>query len=138
MSFRTFFVGTNILFLSLSGQSGSAVAESIILAADNWCPYNCEPTSLDRGFMIDIVSEVLKKHGYKVEYKNLNWTKAMEDVAAGRIDGLVGAGASEAKNLVITENPLGINKTCFYGNYGTKIRFKDVQSLKNIKIGVIA
>ena len=110
----------------------------LVIAADAWCPYNCEATSHDRGFMIDAASEILGKYGYEVIYRNSPWTNAIRDVANGHVDAVVGAGSAEAKDLVTAFEPLGINKTCFFTASERNFRYTGVTSLNAVRLGVIA
>ena len=115
-----------------------AAPTPLIIAADAWCPYNCEATSHDRGFMIDAAAEILGKYNYEVIYRNEPWTNAMHDVAEGQIDAVVGAGSAEAKDLVTAFEPLGINKTCFFTSSERNFRYTGVTSLNAVRLGVIA
>ena len=40
--------------------AGTARADEVVLLADAWCPYNCEPGSDTPGFMIEIARELLR------------------------------------------------------------------------------
>lgn len=132
-------IRTIIIFCGLArGVSGVAANQQLIVAADAWCPYNCEATSHDRGFMIDAASEILGKYGYEVVYRNQAWTNAMRDVRLGQVDAVVGAGASETKDLVPAFEPLGINKTCFFTSSKKNFHYTGVTSLNTVKLGVIA
>ena len=133
-----FFLSVFINILASIVCSNDLYARTLVLAADVWCPYNCEATSKDRGFMVDIVAEALTSKGYKIDYRNMSWTTAMDDALAGRIDGVIGAGASEAKDLVTTKEPLGINKTCFYAKSDSRLVFKGLENLPQMSLGVIA
>lgn len=127
-----------LIFLGMFCLSTAALADDIVIAADTWCPYNCEATSRDRGFMVDVATEILGKQGYTVVYRNDSWTKALRDAGQGRIDAVVGAGASEAKDLIAAMEPLGINKTCLYARASNPFQYRGVDSLNSVKLGVIS
>lgn len=118
--------------------SASAFGKVLTIAADTWCPYNCDASSRERGFMIDVVSEVLSKHGYSVSYRNESWTKALQEVQDGAVDAVVGAGSTESEKLVVAKEPLGVNKTCFYTLAGSGWKYTGVGSLSDVRLGVIA
>ncbi len=48
--------------------SSYVIADTITIAADNWCPMNCEPESKEPGFMVEIAQSILAKAGHKVVY----------------------------------------------------------------------
>ena len=126
------------LLIAVSGSATIARARNLVIEADVWCPYNCDPASKDRGFMIDAAAEILSAQGYTVEYKTDSWTRAMQAVLEGRIDAVVGAGATEAKDLVMAGEPLGINKTCFYTRKNESFTYTGVPSLDGIRLGAIS
>ena len=127
-----------ILTLVLLAASSAATARTLVISADVWCPYNCEAISKDRGFMVDAAAEILEKQGYTIEYHTNAWTRAVQDVTEGRIDAVVGASAPEAKDLIIADEPLAMNKTCFFTRGDDKFTYKGVPSLDSIRIGVIS
>ena len=94
--------------------SALAAPKTVVIAADSWCPYNCDQTSRDPGFMVAIARDILSAAGYKVTYTNLPWTEAMNEVLSGRLDAIIGASVGEARNFKLAGEPLGENKTCFY------------------------
>jgi polar amino acid transport system substrate-binding protein len=128
-------VGGLLLSLALP-----ASADVIKLRADIWCPYNCDPASADKGFVIEIAEYAFAKKGHKVEYQNLPWTRTLADVAAGKIDGAVGATAAEAKNsgLMIGKEGVGATTNCVYGKNDSTAKFAVAADLKNFKrIGIV-
>ena len=126
--------------LAVTGPPSIAKAAPIplIISADPWCPYNCDDSSRERGFMVDIVSEILARHDYVVTYRNDPWPKALEDVASGKVDAVVGAGDSEAKDLITAPEPLGINKTCFFTLAAKDWSYSGVPKLASVRLGVIS
>jgi polar amino acid transport system substrate-binding protein len=132
--------GLSALLGVLVGGEGSllhAAPKTLHVAADAWCPYNCEATSRDRGFMIDMLAEILADKDYQVSYKNVAWTQAMDSVKSGTLDVIVGAGASEAKDLIVPKTPFGVNKTCLFASYTSPLKYTGVASLKTMRVGVI-
>lgn len=86
------------------GYSGFLRAEQsklIVLAADEWCPYNCSPEDKAKpGYMIEIAQAVFSKAGYKVEYRVMPFQRALQEVLKGGIDGAVGMDPETAKEAV--------------------------------------
>lgn len=115
-----------------------AANKTVLISADAWCPYNCDDSSQEPGFMIDLAREILGQSGYTVVYRNQAWKTAMADVASGKIDAVVGAGAIEAKDLTLAGVPLGENQTCFYTRMDDLFQYKPGMSLVSRRVGVIS
>lgn len=115
----------------------SAGAETITLWADQWCPYNCEPTANKPGYMVEIAKRVFEKAGHIVAYKAENWSRALEEARAGKIHGVIGANAAEVKEngLVIGTVPLGIELNCFYVLQTNNWHYDGIASLHDIVVG---
>ncbi len=77
-----------------------ASSDTIVLMADEWCPYNCEPGSDSPGFMVEIAREALAPFGHEVEYATLNWARALHRAEIGEINGVIGAVPEEAPEFV--------------------------------------
>ena len=87
-----------------------APAQVVTLRADVWCPYNCQPNSPHPGYMIEIAERAFAHYGIRIEYRTLPWSRTLVDVRAGRIDGAVGATATdsaETRGLVWGQEVLG-------------------------------
>ena len=138
MAFRHHFFILAVVALSLCPSRSFAGNKTITVAADAWCPYNCDERSREPGFMIDITKEILGAAGYTVNYKNQSWASAMTDVASGKVDAVVGAGEAEARRLVLAAEPLGENKTCYYTRSDDLFNFKVGRPLSKRRIGVIS
>ncbi|HEY9039658.1 MAG TPA: transporter substrate-binding domain-containing protein [Roseovarius sp.] len=84
----------------LAALPGLAASDTIVLMADKWCPYNCEPGSDAPGFMVEIAQEALAPFGHVVEYEALNWARSLHRAELGEINGVIGAIPSEAPGFV--------------------------------------
>lgn len=78
----------------------SASSDMIVLMADEWCPYNCEPGSDSQGFMVEIAREAFMPFGHEIEYATLNWARALHRAALGEINGVIGALPDEAPEFI--------------------------------------
>ncbi|MDX1974228.1 MAG: transporter substrate-binding domain-containing protein [Rickettsiales bacterium] len=110
--------------------------KKLVIAADIWCPINCNPTSSQLGIGIDLVKYAFK--GYDVEYRIMPWSQALEEVRRGTVDAVVGANSSDEPKLIFPENPLAAITDDFYTLSSNKWTFKDVSSLEGKRLGVIA
>jgi polar amino acid transport system substrate-binding protein len=137
---RLWVVLAAITALGVTIFSAPAFAErkTVIIAADAWCPYNCDEKSGKPGFMIDIAREIFGDNGYSVIYQNQSWTTALSNVTSGKIDAIVGAAAVEARDLRLAGEPLGENQTCFYTRTDDLFQYKAGMSLKSRRVGVIS
>ena len=111
-------------------------AEVISIRADVWCPYNCAPGSDKPGYMIEIAQSILGPKGHTIDYQNMPWTRAIKQTREGKYSAIVGAYIEDAPDFVFAEN-LGSSTMTFYGQKGNTWRFKDIESLKAVKIGVV-
>lgn len=126
-----------LAFGAASVCSTAAAKEMITLRADTWCPYNCDPTSKTPGYVIEIAKEVFAKVGIDVEYKTLNWARAISDSRKGDYVGIVGATHSDAPDFVFPEETEGPNQNCFYTAPKSQWRYAGVSSLEKVKLGII-
>jgi len=84
-----------VTFLCGLSMAAAAVAESVSIRADTWCPYNCEPGSEKPGYMIELLEAALEPHGHSIDYQNMNWVRSIAMAKTGQITGVVGASEEE-------------------------------------------
>jgi polar amino acid transport system substrate-binding protein len=129
---------SNLLVLILLIFSASfSGAEEIVLAADEWCPYNCAPDDDHPGFMIDIAKYAFAKAGHTVRYELLPWARAIVWVREGIYQGIVGAGRDETPDFIFPDIELGKATHTFYIKKGGSWKYEGVASLQAISLGVI-
>ena len=124
--------------VSGSGAEVKKGAKVITLRGDDWCPYNCDPSSGVEGFMVDIAREILEASGYVVDYQILNWTRAKREVASGLFSGLVGASYQDGPTLVFPKEELGRFSSAFITLKDSKFRFVGKKSLEGVRWGVVS
>lgn len=115
----------------------SAVADKITMVADEWCPYNCNPASDAPGFIVEIAGQVFKKSGDEIEYTTMSWEQAVDAVYQGEFNAVVGISREEAPGLTFTPEPLGKMAEVFFAKKGSSWKYTDVDSLRQVKIGII-
>lgn len=111
--------------------------ETLSIRADEWCPYNCDPTAGNPGFMVEIVTEIFSQKGIEIDYKLLNWARAVQDTERGDYDAIIGATKDDAPNFIFPTEKIGDSKNCFYTKPESKWEYKGIKSLENIILGVI-
>ena len=127
-----------ITFPSLSpAQSERPGPRVLTLAADHWCPYNCEPGSDFPGYMIEIAREVFEPAGYEIRYEVINWARALAMTREGRHDGVVGAFHGDAPDFVFPDEPLGRSGNGFFVLAENDWLYKGPESLTGLRVGVI-
>ncbi|MDN3579191.1 transporter substrate-binding domain-containing protein [Chitinimonas viridis] len=125
--------------LTLGLGAPLAMAETITIRADSWCPFNCVPQSAKPGYMIEIASAALGKAGHKVDYQNLNWSRALAAARDGSFTAVVGASDEEVREnkLIVGAAPLGRSINCFVTHKDGSWQYKGVASLAGRTIGAI-
>ncbi len=133
MNAKILIAGILLLFLTFP-----VYADTIIIASDNWCPFNCIPDSDNEGFMVDIARAVFKKAGHTVEYRNIPWSRTLKEVRKGKIHGAIGPYTDDCPDFIFPENELAkIGFEIFVKNE-TTWKYNGIRSLKHIRIGVIS
>jgi polar amino acid transport system substrate-binding protein len=121
----------------ISVLPNTASAETISLAADSWCPYNCNPVYPPAGFMVDIAKKAFGKHGIEVEYKIVPWAQAITDARNGKYNGIIGASHQDAPDFIFPTSPQGWMSVGFYVKKENPWRYDGLKSLKDVSLGVV-
>ena len=117
--------------------SGFTHGETVTIKADYWYPYNGEPNSPQPGYMIELAQLILEPLGFTVEYRQLNWQRALSSTLIGTTDCVVGATKKEAPNLVFAQLPWGVSETQVYVRHTDPWRYHDLESFTGRKTGLI-
>ncbi|MFP4475628.1 MAG: substrate-binding periplasmic protein [Desulfatibacillaceae bacterium] len=115
----------------------TAMADRIVLVADQWCPYNCEPDEEEPGYMVEITRTIFQPLGHQVVYRNVEWVKAIEQTREGEYTGIIAAYKEDAPDFVFPENELGISAQYFFVRKGDPWRWAGFPSLQGKKVGII-
>ena len=132
LSIRTFIVG-----LGLLSMSGWVNAERIIIAADIWCPFNCQPNSEQPGFMVEIAQRVFTEHGHEVQYVEMGWERAIHEARQGNIHAVIGAYKGDAPDFVFPDQEMALVGNTFFALKETPWRYDSIDSLKKVNLGII-
>ena len=126
-----------VLLMGIIFYSTMSLADEIKLAADLWCPYNCDPKSTSPGFMIEIMKEVFEKSGHTINYEVVNWARAILEARDNKYNGIVGAAKDDAPDFVFASTPTAFSSNHFWVIKDNSWQYKNQESLKGKKIGVI-
>lgn len=112
-------------------------AETITIAADEWCPYNCENDSERPGYMVEIAKKAFEAEGLTVKYEIVNWARAISDARKGVYTGIIGAAKTDAEDFVYPRVPLGKDDSDFFVRKGHTWKYESIDSLRSQRVGVI-
>ncbi len=102
----------------------------VVIAADEWCPFNCEPNSTMPGYMVEVTRRAfeLDNPNHSVTYRILPWQRAISMAKHKSIDGIIGATEKEAEGLHLTTRSLGISDSIFFVQSHSPWRFDDIKN----------
>lgn len=134
---RTTFLLACSTAVAMMFAASTAPAATITIVADEWCPYNCEPGSDEPGYMIEIAQKVLGEAGHTIEYRNMPWSRAIEEARKGKFDAIVGAAEGDAPDFQFPSSSLGVSSNVFLVKKGSAWRYTDMASLDSVSLGTI-
>lgn len=108
-----------------------------MIAADSWCPINCEPNSLNQGFMVEIAKTVFAKEGHTVKYIQLPWKRAIVMAREGKVDAIIGAFHGDAPDFIFPQNEQAVLTNSFYALKDSTLNIKNTSSLQKVTLGII-
>lgn len=83
----------------------------LVLAADSWCPYNCDAEAQNPGYLVEFAKLVATKNGYDLDYRVLPWSRALELARQGKIQGVIGATPVNGSALTLGSEAVGLDTT---------------------------
>lgn len=108
--------------------------QSVVIAADPWCPHNCEAGAEHEGYMIDIAREAFGLAGIDVEYVNMSWARALQQARDGYVDAVVGALPGDAPDFVFPEAATGYSKIALYTHLENDWQYSGIDSLSHLTL----
>lgn len=111
-------------------------AETIILAADQWCPYNCDTDNDLEGYVVEIAREIFESSGIDVDYRVMGWKRAVEEARDGRVTAIIGTAVDEAEGFVFPEEEISADAFAFYVRIDDTWRYRTLDSLLGKRIGI--
>jgi len=125
------------LFLALAAPFPAA-ASSLSVAADPWCPFNCEPGAEQEGYAIDAMRIIFERAGIQIIYKTLPWDRVLAEVKSGRLDAAVGVYRPEAPDLIYPEEDMGGSDNGFFVRKDSDWAFTGIESLHGQRLAFIS
>ncbi|MCJ8345420.1 transporter substrate-binding domain-containing protein [bacterium] len=117
-------------------QISTLKADNIVIVADQWCPYNCEPNSKNEGYLIEIIREIFEAKGHSIQYNIVPWARAIVLGRYGKIDAIIGAFKEDAPDFIFPQIEQGISKNAFCVSEDSKWTYNSIESLESVKLGV--
>ena len=126
----------HLISYAIFGGITLAAKEKIVLAADYWCPYNCDPKDKNPGYLVELAQKAFEIYGIDVEYKLMSWSDALKAAVEGEINGVIGFG-NENPELLVPQIPQAYSIISTFASKDSNWVYDDIQSLNNHKITLI-
>lgn len=111
---------------------------TVILTAENWCPYTCLSTDENKGLMVDVVDAAFREVGLDVRYDyKTSWTRASQNIKNGVSDVLLGATSLHQEYTKRAPEFYIKDETVFVTLKNQQIVLDKPQDLHNYRIGVM-
>lgn len=127
-----------LAFIFVADWASFSMAEDMVLAVDDWCPYICDLSSSSQGIMLDILKDIFKPAGKNVSFQKFPLTRGIREVQLNHVQGIVGILPTMAADLIFPRQPLLTTQFCFFTLSDSKWKFKGFhQKYDDVLIGVI-
>lgn len=126
-----------LLCLCLIASAASASESLRIVSPDYWCPFSCKEGAEHEGFTIDILRAIFEPLGYRVEFSNANYSRALQQVRSGRSDAIPSALKAEAADFVFPKLPISRNRFCVYASPASQWQYQSPADLRERQVGLI-
>ncbi|QEP44869.1 hypothetical protein D5085_18070 [Ectothiorhodospiraceae bacterium BW-2] len=112
-------------------------ADTITIVADEWAPYNSVPNSAMPGYGIEIAQQAFAQAGHSVNYLIMPWNRALKETREGKYSAVIGAYIEDAPDFIFPDEEFGVSKNSFFVQKGSAWRYTGLESLLNLKVGII-
>jgi len=116
-------------------KPANAFNNVIKIAAIDWCPQICVNEEID-GYTVELVEQIYRDTGYKLEIDILPWSRAIMYVSDGKYDALLSPAKKEAPHLVYPEWGVGKQRMCFFVASDSSWMYKGEESLQGKAFGI--
>lgn len=126
-----------MLLACLFAHSAHALPESITIAADVWCPYNCDPGHQKAGYVVEVAKAIFEPKGIAVYYEVTTWKRALNETRKGHYHAAICATAVEAPGFIFPKSPVGASVFKFFTAPESTWKFTTIKALQSISLGVV-
>ncbi len=124
-------------FFFICFLTGEARSETVTFATDPWCPYVCDIQSDKPGILIEATSEILADTPYEPVFLTMNWARSIQNVRAGKINGLLSAYKTDAPDFIFTDPPFMLSAMCFFIPQDNDWHYTGTHSLSTRRIAIM-
>lgn len=122
--------------LSFAACATVASADPVVkLCADQWMPYNGDPTDTKPGYVVELARTIFESKGMKVDYTVMPYEEALEKVKTGEMTGAIGPNQEEGKELVLPKEPIGSLATCLLTLADNTWTYDNIASFRRARLG---
>ena len=139
------FVVTFVIFLNtyshiLADDSKQLPENTVIITAENWCPYTCMDTDKNRGLFVDILEAAFQEVGLQVRYDYMvSLNRAVQNIKNSMSDVLLGVYDDDHIEYIDIADEFYIyDETAFAVRKDSDVKLNEHKNLLNYKIGVIS
>jgi polar amino acid transport system substrate-binding protein len=111
-------------------------AEPVKITIGTWCPYVCNDKSRP-GILVEISTAAFAARGLSTVYINQPWQRELATTRRGHVDAVLGIARADAPDLLFPKRSIGHFKPCFYVRSTSTWTYRDVESLKQIRLSVL-
>jgi polar amino acid transport system substrate-binding protein len=127
--------------LAAQAQISSPPMQTLLVQADRWCPFNCQPGSAAPGYVVELLQHLFEHDGVKVVYQIVPWDRAVRNAVAGKATAVIGATRAEAhaRGFLIGNEPIGISKDCLYVAQSNPLVYREAVDLNGLhKVAIVS
>lgn len=130
-------LGALALMTAFSFQIANAESKPLKVAGSVWPPFIVDKGA-EKGAATALVTEILKRAGYKTEVSIETWPRTLEGTSAGIYDVIIAAWKTKEREAHFQyTDPYFVNTIQFVKRKGTPINFRGYPDLKGLVIGVV-
>lgn len=105
--------------------------------ANEWCPQQCEHELNDKGYVVEILEAALKEVKASYTIKWVPWSRGLDMVRKGTIDGLLGPTVEGFPEFHFGKESIGHQEYCFYTNQDSNWTYQQPEDLFGQKIAYL-
>ncbi|MFV1871815.1 MAG: substrate-binding periplasmic protein [Oleiphilus sp.] len=119
-------------------QAQTTHQEVLTIHSDSWMPFNGDPKAKNRGYIIDLVSEIFEAEEIQIEYTITPWARSLILCEEGKINAVVGAADVDVPGFVLPEEALDFTYEAFFKHKDNPWFYDgDINSLESEKLGYV-
>jgi polar amino acid transport system substrate-binding protein len=113
-------------------------AEKMVVAADIWCPFNCQPNSPTPGYVVDILRAAFPQK--TIEYRVLPWKRTLLEIRQHKVTAAISLTQQMAidSQLKIGKEPIGADQDCLFVAATNPLKYHnqadDLNSLSRVSV----